>query len=102
MALPTAFWTNALDTIAKAFVSATTKRTSTGGSTLKCPRCGAWTDLLETRTRANGEKARRYECGNEHRFTVLGDICTVPTHKSTIKLGTPGSIRDRFPKSLED
>lgn len=60
---------------------------------MKCPRCGAWTELLETRTRSTGEKARRYECGNEHRFTVIGDTHTEPQHKSSFKPGTPGPIK---------
>lgn len=64
---------------------------------MKCPRCGAWTELLETRTRSTGEKARRYECGNEHRFTVIGDLFTEPRHKSefTRNPGTPGPINAR-------
>ncbi len=32
---------------------------------MKCPQCGAWTEVLETR----GIKRRR-ECGNGHRFTT--------------------------------
>jgi transcriptional regulator NrdR family protein len=61
---------------------------------MKCPRCGAWTEVLETRTRKDGTKHRRYECGNEHRFT-------------TIELLKPGSIpthfvRNRADKSQED
>ena len=70
---------------------------------MNCPRCGAWTDLLETRTRSNGEKARRYECGNEHRFTVLGDVITDPVHKSELnKTFYPRIVRDRPNKSSED
>lgn len=38
---------------------------------MKCPRCGAWTSVLETRTRADGSKRRRYECANLHRFTTV-------------------------------
>jgi hypothetical protein len=68
---------------------------------LKCPRCGAWTELLETRTRSTGEKARRYECGNEHRFTVIGDTYTEPKHKSEFaRRGYPRI--DRSPKRSED
>lgn len=32
---------------------------------MKCPECGAWTSVKETR----GIRRRR-ECGNEHRFTT--------------------------------
>lgn len=38
---------------------------------MKCPRCGAWTEVLQTRTRQDGAKTRRYVCANEHRFTTL-------------------------------
>lgn len=63
---------------------------------MKCPRCGAWTELLETRTRSTGEKARRYECGNEHRFTVIGDTHTEPQHKSMFeRRGYPPIKRDK-------
>jgi hypothetical protein len=35
---------------------------------MKCHRCGAWTDVLETRSRSSGLVARRTrECGNGHR-----------------------------------
>lgn len=38
---------------------------------MKCPHCGAWTDLLETRKRpGTGHTYRRYECANLHRFTT--------------------------------
>ena len=66
---------------------------------MKCPRCGAWTELLETRTRSTGEKARRYEGGNEHRFTVIGDTHTEPQHKSMFeRRGYPPIKRDKSNK----
>jgi len=37
---------------------------------MKCPECGAWTSVLETRTRSTGVVVRRYVCANEHRFTT--------------------------------
>ena len=38
---------------------------------MKCPRCNAWVEVLETRMRADGVKRRRYMCANMHRFTTL-------------------------------
>lgn len=35
----------------------------------RCPVCGAWTEVLETRRRHTGAVARRIECANLHRFT---------------------------------
>lgn len=37
---------------------------------MKCPHCKAWTFCLETRTRPNGIRRRRYECANGHRFST--------------------------------
>jgi transcriptional regulator NrdR family protein len=38
---------------------------------MKCPVCGAWTTVKETRTRkTDGVVTRRYECGNMHRFST--------------------------------
>lgn len=37
---------------------------------MKCPVCNAWTEVKETRTRKDGEKYRRYECANLHRFST--------------------------------
>ncbi len=38
---------------------------------MKCPECGAWTSVLETRTRSTGVVVRRYVCANEHRFSTI-------------------------------
>jgi transcriptional regulator NrdR family protein len=37
---------------------------------MNCPRCGTWSEVLETRTRLDGSKRRRYECANLHRFST--------------------------------
>lgn len=38
---------------------------------MKCPECGAWTSVKETRTRKiENITVRRYECANLHRFTT--------------------------------
>lgn len=41
---------------------------------MKCPECGAWTVVKETRQRSNNETRRRYECANLHRFTTLETV----------------------------
>jgi transcriptional regulator NrdR family protein len=38
---------------------------------MKCPQCNTYTEVLETRTRADGVVRRRYLCANMHRFTTL-------------------------------
>ena len=37
---------------------------------MKCPTCGVWTRVLETRA-IDGGKYRRYKCGNLHRFRTM-------------------------------
>lgn len=38
---------------------------------MKCPQCGAWTQVKETRTKkTDNVVTRRYECGNMHRFST--------------------------------
>lgn len=61
---------------------------------MKCPRCGAWALIKETRAKDDNTMRRRYECGNLHRFT-------------TIEFVRPDSIvsrkvPDRANKSAED
>lgn len=35
---------------------------------MKCPFCGAWSEVLESRPTANNLQRRARECGNGHRF----------------------------------
>jgi transcriptional regulator NrdR family protein len=37
---------------------------------VKCPECGTWTVVLETRATDKNHVTRRRECANEHRFTT--------------------------------
>lgn len=37
---------------------------------MKCPDCGAWTMVKETRKGPAESKRRRYECANGHRFST--------------------------------
>ncbi len=48
---------------------------------MKCPTCSQWTEQLDTRKRL-GSVYRRYECGNEHRFTTKdGEVYRVDSVK---------------------
>lgn len=38
---------------------------------MKCPRCTAWANVIETRPRQDNVIRRRYECANLHRFTTV-------------------------------
>jgi transcriptional regulator NrdR family protein len=37
---------------------------------MKCPNCGAWTTIKESRQSTIFGYTRRRECGNQHRFTT--------------------------------
>ena len=51
----------------------------------KCPECGAWADVLETRQRPE-YTYRRYECANHHRFTTRECLVAATTKADTQKL----------------
>lgn len=38
---------------------------------MKCPMCKAYSDVLDSRMKADNTRRRRYVCGNMHRFTTL-------------------------------
>jgi transcriptional regulator NrdR family protein len=46
---------------------------------MKCPECGAWTVVKETRADENNSRRRRIECANMHRFTTLETIIATKT-----------------------
>jgi transcriptional regulator NrdR family protein len=41
---------------------------------MKCPECGVWTIVKETRSKPNNARYRRYECANLHRFTTIETV----------------------------
>ena len=44
---------------------------------MNCPKCNAWTEVLETRQRKAGTY-RRYECANLHRLSTLdGEVTRI-------------------------
>jgi len=46
---------------------------------MKCPECGTWTIVKETRISTDNNRRRRLECANEHRFTTLETIIVSKT-----------------------
>ena len=61
------------------------------GAPMKCPECGTWTIVKETRISTGNSRRRRLECANEHRFTTLETIVVrkTPIHpkQKIIKTG---------------
>jgi transcriptional regulator NrdR family protein len=41
---------------------------------MKCPECGTWTIVKETRISTGNSRRRRLECANMHRFSTLETI----------------------------
>ena len=37
---------------------------------MKCPVCGTYTEVIDSRLRGDNIRRRRYVCANEHRFTT--------------------------------
>lgn len=52
---------------------------------MKCPECGTWTIVKETRTSTGNTRRRRLECANEHRFTTLETIIVSKTRVRQVK-----------------
>jgi transcriptional regulator NrdR family protein len=52
---------------------------------MKCPECGTWTIVKETRISTGNSRRRRLECANEHRFTTLETIIVSKTRIRQIK-----------------
>lgn len=44
---------------------------------MRCPECGSSCRTLETRSRPDGLKRRRYECKKGHRFTTLSSAANL-------------------------
>ena len=41
---------------------------------MKCPECGTWCIVKETRTSTQNTRRRRLECANQHRFSTIETI----------------------------
>jgi transcriptional regulator NrdR family protein len=41
---------------------------------MKCPTCGTYVRVLETRDKPNNQTYRRYECANMHRFSTIESL----------------------------
>ena len=54
---------------------------------MKCPECGAWTEVLETRVTAKNQVTRRRECANEHRFRTCEVVISIikPKEKQNVR-----------------
>ena len=49
---------------------------------MKCPVCGVWTLMKDTRKQDDNSKIRRYQCGNEHTFKTLEVVTKIIPSKN--------------------
>jgi transcriptional regulator NrdR family protein len=54
---------------------------------MKCPECGVWTLVQDSRMRSDGSRRRRYLCANQHKFSTLEVIAVTPTGKQKVVPG---------------
>jgi transcriptional regulator NrdR family protein len=52
---------------------------------MKCPECGTWTIVKETRISTGNTRRRRLECANTHRFSTLETIVDRKTFIRKVK-----------------
>lgn len=51
---------------------------------MKCPICGAWSSVLDTRAGPHESLRRRRECANGHRFATLEVLPVVIHHDARL------------------
>ena len=71
----------------------------------RCPECGTWTEVLDTRMRKDGSRRRRYQCGNLHKFwteeRVVPGRSSTATEKTADVLSTLPRVNPRIDKLLK-
>jgi len=60
---------------------------------MKCPECGSWTSVIETRKRTTGLH-RRYACAKMHRFSMLNGLL-VRMDKEKLGAGRPFKVEPK-------
>jgi transcriptional regulator NrdR family protein len=55
---------------------------------MRCPECGTWTIVKETRISTGNTRRRRLECANMHRFSTMETIVESKTRIRQIKKTT--------------
>ena len=69
---------------------------------MKCPTCGKWTEVLETRARSDGSCRRRYQCATlikSHRFSTVERIEKLKV--GGLRDGAKRNQRGRFSTATE-
>lgn len=60
---------------------------------MKCPVCGAWSEVLNTRAAPNHTIKRRRQCANEHRFTTVEALETAIDKRSAQSAAAAAKLR---------
>ena len=70
---------------------------------MKCPQCGAWTSVMETRTRkTENVVVRRYECANLHRFKTEEKVTCIAVKSPIVQTSTVPDALKVWQKSVSD
>lgn len=57
---------------------------------IKCPACGAWANVLQTRdNKDKTQTRRRYECANLHRFSTIEQVVGGAVDAASVSRGRP-------------
>lgn len=69
---------------------------------MKCPTCGAWSEVTETREAANGLTRRARRCANEHRFMTFEVLPQVIKAAGQNVAATARAAQDRVARWRRD
>ena len=62
---------------------------------MKCPTCGAWSSVLDTREGPNETVKRRRQCANGHRFFTF-EVLHAAIHQDAVKASARAIGRKRL------
>lgn len=59
---------------------------------MKCPRCDAFSRVLDTRDKGDGITGRRRECANGHKFTTFEAVAPEAAVRGWVRKALSGSV----------
>lgn len=60
---------------------------------MKCPICGAWTEVRDTRAGAHHSVRRRRQCGNGHTFPTMEVLTPAVSRKDLASAARAAALR---------
>lgn len=74
------------------------------GNSMRCPRCGAASNVLETRSHEYGTTIRRRECENYHRFQtveIYRECYGSAKQRASVYERTMKTLRERWRRNID-